>query len=91
MELTLQQRFEKWAYMAGFDIEKHEAGTYRNSKTVAAMAGYYAATKECVNLANEAAIYYVEGSKSAEIAAGVAAAIEPSNAGVTGLPHTKGD
>ena len=83
MELTLQQRFEKWAYMAGFDIEKHEAGTYRNAKTVAAMAGYYAATKECVNLANDAAIYYVEGSRSAHIAGGVVAAIRPhSNAGI---------
>lgn len=39
----LQMNFEAWANRNGFNLSKHEAGTYKSAKTIAAMMGYYAA------------------------------------------------
>ncbi|MDD2741244.1 MAG: hypothetical protein PHV02_03165 [Rhodocyclaceae bacterium] len=39
---ALQIKFEAWAHRNGFDLSKHEAGTYKSAKTVAAMLGYFA-------------------------------------------------
>ncbi len=68
MEKELQSLFEKWAFLQGFDISKRTDGTYNNPKTVAAMMGYYAATKRCKEVCIETALYYVDGSSAAEAA-----------------------
>ena len=67
VETELQSLFEKWAFLQGFDISKSD-GTYNNPKTVAAMMGYYAATKRCKEVCIKNALYYVDGSSSAAVA-----------------------
>lgn len=68
MATKLQDHFEKWAFLQGFDISKRVDGTYANPKTVAAMMGYFGATKRCKDVCVENALYYVDGSSSAAAA-----------------------
>lgn len=68
MASQLQDRFEKWAFLKGFDISKRDDGTYNNPKTVAAMMGYFDATQQCKEVCIENALYYVAGSSAATAA-----------------------
>ena len=76
MKSHLKDRFEKWAFLQGFDISMQSDGTYTDPLTVAAKAGYFSATKYCKEICVETALYYGDGTSAATAATRCADNIE---------------
>ena len=71
----IQARFEKWAFMAGLDIQK-QGDQYQDPHTAAAFQGFSAAMDICRTICADNARYYVAGSGAAQAASRCAADIE---------------